>query len=70
MLRAVLVDVGGTLWPDRLTGDRSDDPILARLAKLLPGIAPAESLAALRARSAMPKSGSADFTAEVASVGT
>jgi FMN phosphatase YigB (HAD superfamily) len=48
MLRAVLVDVGGTLWPDRLTGDRSDDPILARLAKLLPGIAPAESLAALR----------------------
>ena len=49
MLRAVLVDVGGTLWPDLLTDDRSDDPILARLAKLLPDIAPAESLAALRA---------------------
>ena len=49
MLSAVLVDVGGTLWPDLLTDDRSDDPILARLAKLLPDIAPAESLAALRA---------------------
>jgi FMN phosphatase YigB (HAD superfamily) len=49
MPRAVLVDVGGTLWPDRLGGHGSDEIILARLASLLPGIAPADSLAALRA---------------------
>src|ERR1051326_1537598 len=49
MLRAVLVDVGGTLWPDPLGGHGSDAIILARLASLLPGIAPAESLAAFRA---------------------
>jgi FMN phosphatase YigB (HAD superfamily) len=50
MLRAVLVDVGGTLWPNDLGGNAgSNKPILARLAKLLPGIAPAQSLAALRA---------------------
>jgi hypothetical protein len=46
MLRAVLVDVGGTLWPDHLAGDRSDEPTLASLALLLPGIAPDDSLAA------------------------
>lgn len=49
MLRAVLVDVGGTLWPDHFGGHRSDETVLACLANLLPGIAPAESLAALRA---------------------
>jgi FMN phosphatase YigB (HAD superfamily) len=49
MLRAVLVDVGGTLWPDQFTGPRSDEPVLARLAELLPGVTPAESLAVLRA---------------------
>jgi hypothetical protein len=35
--------------PDRLTGDRSDERILAALEKLLSGIMPAESLAVLRA---------------------
>src|SRR5919199_4125615 len=50
MLRAVLVDVGGTLWPNDLGGNAgSDETIRARLAKLLPEIAPAQSLAALRA---------------------
>ena len=49
MLRAVLVDVGGTVWPDRLTGQRADDGCLARLARLLPSLDPAESLATLRA---------------------
>lgn len=49
MLRAVLVDVGGTLWPERLTGERSDDAILAKLEALLPGLPPADSLAVLRA---------------------
>ena len=49
MLRAVLVDVGGTLWPDHPSADRSDGPILARLAKLLPDSPPAERLDALRA---------------------
>jgi FMN phosphatase YigB (HAD superfamily) len=48
MLRAVLVDVGGTLWPDRLSGHSLDQAILARLATLLPGLEPAESLDALR----------------------
>src|SRR5262252_1228261 len=49
MLHAVLVDVGGTLWPDHFSGQRSDEPVLARLVKLLPGIAPDDGLAALRA---------------------
>jgi hypothetical protein len=49
MLGAMLVDVGGTLWPDHFSGQRSDEPVLARLAKLLPGITPAEGLAVLRA---------------------
>jgi FMN phosphatase YigB (HAD superfamily) len=48
MLRAVLLDVGGTLWPDQLGGHGSDEIILSRLAALLPGLAPAESLSALR----------------------
>jgi FMN phosphatase YigB (HAD superfamily) len=48
MLRAVLLDVGGTLWPDQLSGRGSDEIMLARLATLLPGLAPAESLSALR----------------------
>ena len=49
MLRAALVDVGGTLWPEHLVSHGSDETIQARLANLLPGIAPAERLAALRA---------------------
>ena len=49
MLKAALVDVGGTLWPDRPTGHVSDQPCLEALAKLLPGLPPAEALSALRA---------------------
>ena len=49
MLRAVLVDVGGTLWPDRPTGQVPDDRYLAQLARLLPSLEPAQTLAALRA---------------------
>jgi FMN phosphatase YigB (HAD superfamily) len=49
MLRAVLVDVGGTLWPEHLVGQVANETILARLTTVLPGLAPAESLAALRA---------------------
>src|SRR5919199_399022 len=48
MLRAVLVDVGGTLWPDRLTGQLSDEHCLARLAALLPELDPAQCLYTLR----------------------
>ena len=43
------MDVGGTLWPDRLTGQVRDDDCLMRLAPLLPGLDAALSLAALRA---------------------
>src|SRR2546425_3269891 len=49
MLRAVLVDVGGTLWPDRPTGQVPDDWYLAQLTRLLPSLEPAQTLAALRA---------------------
>src|ERR1051325_7000943 len=50
MLRAVLLDVGGTLWPNDLGGDAdSDATVLARLAQLLPASVPARSLVALRA---------------------
>src|SRR6266568_4264805 len=49
MLGAVLVDVGGTLRPDHFSGQRSDEPVLARLAKLLPGMTRAKSLGVLRA---------------------
>jgi putative hydrolase of the HAD superfamily len=48
VLRAVLMDVGGTLWPDRLIGGVAQDRILARLAELLPGVAPERSLSELR----------------------
>jgi len=48
MLRAVLMDVGGTLWPDRLTGRSADEHCLARLAALLPELDAAACLIALR----------------------
>lgn len=48
MLRAVLMDVGGTLWPDRLTGQLSDEHSLARLAALVPELDAAQCLDALR----------------------
>src|SRR5437660_7788770 len=48
MLRAVLLDVGGTLWPDRLTGRSTDEPCLPQLAALLPQLDAAQCLLALR----------------------
>lgn len=41
-LRAALVDVGGTIWPDRATVDPPPAATLVRLAAVLPGVAPAE----------------------------
>lgn len=41
-LRAALVDVGGTIWPDRATVDPPAAATVARLATVLPGVAPEE----------------------------
>jgi hypothetical protein len=49
VLSAVLLDVGGTLWPDALSPTLSPTPILEQLAELLPGMEPADALAQLRA---------------------
>jgi len=49
MLRAVLLDVGGTLWPDQPTGQVPDEHCLERLAALVPEVDPAQCLHALRA---------------------
>jgi FMN phosphatase YigB (HAD superfamily) len=48
MLRAALVDVGGTLWPDRLTRHVGSDPCIEQLGRLLPGVDAAQALARLR----------------------
>jgi HAD superfamily hydrolase (TIGR01509 family) len=48
MLRAVLLDVGGTLWPDRPTVHVSSDPCLEQLGRLLPQVDAAQALATLR----------------------
>ncbi|HEY2702093.1 MAG TPA: HAD family hydrolase [Candidatus Dormibacteraeota bacterium] len=40
MLRAALVDVGGTLWPDRATASPPPGDAVRRLAGVLPGAAP------------------------------
>ncbi len=48
MVRAVLLDVGGTLWPDRLTAQVAADPYLERLGRLLPDIDAAHALSVLR----------------------
>jgi putative hydrolase of the HAD superfamily len=48
MLRAALVDVGGTLWPERLTSHVSADPCLEQLGRLLPELDAAHALARLR----------------------
>jgi FMN phosphatase YigB (HAD superfamily) len=48
VLRAVLVDVGGTLWPNRLSVQLSDDDCVSQLARLLPTLEPTRALAALR----------------------
>lgn len=50
VLRAVLLDVGGTLWPDRLTAHVGADPCLEQLRQLLPEIDAARLLATLRGR--------------------
>jgi hypothetical protein len=42
------MDVGGTLWPDRVTAPVSDATCLERLSRLLPGIDATKVLAALR----------------------
>jgi FMN phosphatase YigB (HAD superfamily) len=49
MYRAALLDVGGTLWPEKLTAHVGPDRPLEQLARLLPGMDPARVLAALRA---------------------
>jgi FMN phosphatase YigB (HAD superfamily) len=48
MLRAVVLDVGGTVWPDRLTAHVAIDPCLEQLERLLPGVDAASVLATLR----------------------
>jgi FMN phosphatase YigB (HAD superfamily) len=47
MLSAVLLDVGGTLWPDRLDEHLSSDPCLEKLRQLLPMHDPVDVLARL-----------------------
>jgi HAD superfamily hydrolase (TIGR01509 family) len=48
MLRAVLLDVGGTLWPDHVTPHASADPCV-ELGRLLPGLDAAHVLNTLQA---------------------
>jgi FMN phosphatase YigB (HAD superfamily) len=48
MLRAVLLNVGGTLWPNDLPVFEGEDPRLKRLRRVLPGVDPIRALAALR----------------------
>jgi HAD superfamily hydrolase (TIGR01509 family) len=49
MLAAALLDVGGTLWPERLAAREGEDPRLARLADLLPSVDITWAFAALQA---------------------
>jgi FMN phosphatase YigB (HAD superfamily) len=49
LLSAVLVDVGGTLWPDSLAAHLTSDPCLERLRLLLPEFDAVDVLARLRA---------------------
>jgi putative hydrolase of the HAD superfamily len=48
MLSAVLLDVGGTLWPDKIPFSPGLDPCLEQLSRVLPEVNAAEALAALR----------------------
>jgi len=48
MLRAVLLDVGGTLWPERMASADRDDGRLARLQLLLPSVDPHQALEVLK----------------------
>jgi putative hydrolase of the HAD superfamily len=50
MLRAVLLDVGGTLWPDQLTTHLDRNFYLERLGQLLPKLDAARALDTLRAQ--------------------
>jgi FMN phosphatase YigB (HAD superfamily) len=49
MLRAALLDVGGTLWPDQLTPRVDYEACMRNLERLLPGVDPRHALSALRA---------------------
>src|SRR5438270_5426032 len=51
MLRAVLLDVGGTLWPEKLPPLAGIDPCLEPLSQALPSLDSSTALAAIRRRS-------------------
>jgi len=48
MLRAALLDVGGTLWPDKLLPPAGTDPCLEPLRRALPSVDPSAALAVIR----------------------
>jgi HAD superfamily hydrolase (TIGR01509 family) len=48
MIRAVLVDVGGTLWSEKRTAQVGSDPRLKQLAQLLPELDAGHVLSSLR----------------------
>jgi HAD superfamily hydrolase (TIGR01509 family) len=48
MLRAVLLDVGGTLWPEKLPPLAGIDPCLEPLSQALPSLDSSTALAAIR----------------------
>jgi hypothetical protein len=43
--KAVLLDVGGTLWPDQIAFGVEQDDRLSRLKRLPPSVEPARALA-------------------------
>lgn len=49
MLRAAIVDVGGTLWPNQLGVTPSDETVLECLARVVPSCEPVDTLSRLRA---------------------
>jgi len=50
MLTAALLDVGGTLWPDRIARATGPDPRLAALARVLPSVEVPRALASIDAQ--------------------
>ncbi len=48
MLRAALLDVGGTLWPDQVTTNMGIDPCVEQLGRLLPQVDAMHALTVLR----------------------
>jgi FMN phosphatase YigB (HAD superfamily) len=48
MLRAALLDVGGTLWPDKMAPRADYEPCLREVGRLLPGVDPRHALSTLR----------------------